>query len=166
MSYQDKMDRASALIQEHNEAIGKESKEETGHINSEHFVSCIKLSGGTSEDRLKSMSYEDILDCLPNFQLPGTEKKVKPKALAKAIASAWRDRAEFFCGLDLVARFRGRPASGERCHRQYHLDRGPHHPSLRRFGLFNIEGSLVCIDARDGGRVCRAWRKGQCRCAW
>ena len=91
MSYQDKVDRALALIQEHNEAIGEEKK--SVHIDADKFIDCIKFSGGTSEDRLRSMSHEDILDCLPSFDLVQDHlRKVKPKALAKAIAGAWRDK--------------------------------------------------------------------------
>ena len=54
MSYQDKLDRTSVLIEEHNKEKGSKT------INAEEFVQCVKVSGGTSEDLLKSMSYDDI----------------------------------------------------------------------------------------------------------
>lgn len=83
MSIQDKFDRALALIQEHNEAIGGENQ--PGFVNPEKFTSCIKVQGGTTEERLKKFRYEDILQCLPEHE------GVKPVLLAKDIAGVFRD---------------------------------------------------------------------------
>lgn len=88
MSYQDKLDRASALIQEHNEAIQPgsntlETKPE-GCIDPTKFINCLKFSGATNEDRLASLSYEDIANCMPVMF------GVKPIALAKDIAKVFR----------------------------------------------------------------------------
>jgi hypothetical protein len=93
MSVQDKFDAALTLINEHNTAVGGAGQ--PGYVNPEQFISCIKASGGTSEDRLKSFSYEDILSCLPATQLPdppGTT--IKPVALAKDIAKVFRGKED------------------------------------------------------------------------
>jgi hypothetical protein len=91
MSYADRIDAALAVIKEHNEAIGGDKA--TGYIDPEQFISCIKASGGTSEERLAQLSHEDIQDCLPNISKPdGT--KMKPRILAKAIASVFRKEVQ------------------------------------------------------------------------
>ena len=83
----DKFNSALFIIEEHNEAIGSEA-EADGYVNPKGFIKCIKAAGGTSEDRLKRFSYEDILECLPE-----TDGK-KPKILAKDLANVFRGKDE------------------------------------------------------------------------
>jgi len=97
MSYQDKLDRASALVQEHNEALqpGSATSETKpkGYIDPSEFISCLKLSGATNEERLASLSYEDIAKCMPSMIFKngvGLGQEVKPIALAKDIAKVFR----------------------------------------------------------------------------
>lgn len=87
MSLQDRFDAALALITEHNQAVGGAGK--PGFVDPEQFISCIKVSGGTSEERLRSLSHEDILSCMPAHRLPDGQDK-KPVALAKEIAKSFR----------------------------------------------------------------------------
>lgn len=87
MSIQQMFDSASAVVKEHNSVIG-EGK--SGCINLEQFLENIKLSGGTTVERLKALSYEDILACIPyicNFS-------IKPVAIAKDIAKIFRGKEE------------------------------------------------------------------------
>lgn len=86
MSYNDKIDRALALVGEHNDVLGSESPH---RIDGEQFIACIKASGGTNEKRLSDLSHENILDCMPAFNNNGVQ--VKPKLLAKEIAAAFRE---------------------------------------------------------------------------
>jgi len=89
MSYQDKVDGALALLREHNDAIGGEPQDFTrGRINPEEFITCIKASGGTTDDRLKAFSYEDILECLPSHN------NVKPRIIAKELAKIFRGKED------------------------------------------------------------------------
>lgn len=83
--FQEKLDAAVSAINQHNAALGDGEKP---HVNPGDFVSCIKSSGGTSEDRLRRFSYEDILDCLPNHN------GIKPKVLAREIADIFRGKVE------------------------------------------------------------------------
>lgn len=92
MSVQDKFDASLAIVNEHNTAVGGDGK--PGYINPETFISCIKASGGTSEERLKSFSYEDILSCLPAVAVSGMSNTVKPVALAKDIAKVFRGNSD------------------------------------------------------------------------
>lgn len=87
MSIDEKFLSVRALISEHNTAIGGEGK--PGFIDVEKFSVNVKMAGGTTEDRLKRMSYEDILKCLPEF-----EGGIKPIALAKDVASIFRGKEE------------------------------------------------------------------------
>lgn len=89
---QDKYNLATSIINEHNDAIGGVSN--PGYVDLNQFLTCIKAQGGTSEDRLKGLSYEDILDCLPAIHIATTNTDVKPVALAKAIAKVFRDKEE------------------------------------------------------------------------
>jgi hypothetical protein len=91
MSLQEKFDSALALLNSHNDAIG--GKEKTGFVNPERFLDCIKASGGTSEERLKGFSYEDILNCLPISANP-IGVSIKPVPLAKDIAKVFRGKSE------------------------------------------------------------------------
>src|SRR5687767_548001 len=79
---------AQALIASHNEAFS--SPDEAGFVDEGSFLSKIKLMGGTTPERLKSLSYEDILKALPSFDFNGG-KSIQPVALAKDIAKVWRD---------------------------------------------------------------------------
>jgi hypothetical protein len=89
MGTDEKFASVRALIAEHNSAIGEGKP---GTIDIEKFISNVKLAGGTNDDRLKRMSYEDILACF--WDMPGFEGHVKPVALAKDIASVFRGREE------------------------------------------------------------------------
>jgi hypothetical protein len=88
MSLQEKFDSALALVTSHNTAIGENKP---GFVNPEQFIDCIKASGGTTEDRLKGFSYEDILNCLPSSTNPAGVT-IKPIYLAKDIAKVFRDK--------------------------------------------------------------------------
>lgn len=97
MSYNDRINAAQEAIRQHNEAIfeslddkRKESVPKLGHIDSNKFILNIKLCGGTSEDRLSDLSYEDILECLPDGGM--IDSKIKPRILAKEIAKIFRKK--------------------------------------------------------------------------
>lgn len=89
---QDKYDSVRTLLVSHNEALGfdfeKPDEKPIGFVDPDGFTTCIKAAGGTSEDRLKKFSYEDILECLPEHN------GVRPKALAKEIAQIFRGKDE------------------------------------------------------------------------
>lgn len=86
MTLESKFEAALAIIREHNDAVGGETK--PGYVGTEKFSNTLKAIGGTTEDRLKSLSYEDILECLPAFE------GIKPRLLAKEIAKAFRGKEE------------------------------------------------------------------------
>lgn len=81
---EDRFSAVVALIEEHNIAIG--GKDNPGYVNPDELVSCVKSMGGTTEERLKSLSYEDIAQCLPTIR----NTNIKPVILAKAIAKVFR----------------------------------------------------------------------------
>lgn len=86
MTLQSRFDAALAIIREHNDAVGGETK--PGYVDPEKFSNTLKAIGGTTEDRLKGLSYEDILECLPAFE------GIKPRLLAKEIAKTFRGKDE------------------------------------------------------------------------
>lgn len=83
MSYEIRIESAIAIINQHNEAIGE--NESAYHIDPEAFIKCVKASGGTNEDRLSALSWEDLLECMPNTP-------IKPRVLAKEIAVLFRSK--------------------------------------------------------------------------
>jgi hypothetical protein len=80
-------DAALAVIKEHNSVIGKDKP---GYVDPDLFLSCIKSAGGTTLERLKALSYEDMLACM---HCP-TTTLVKPIAIAKDIAKIFRGKEE------------------------------------------------------------------------
>ena len=84
MTVVEMFDAALAVINEHNSVVGQGNP---GYLDPKQFTDCIKAAGGTTVDRLKSLSYEDILACMP-------EAKVKPIALAKDIAKIFRGKED------------------------------------------------------------------------
>lgn len=92
MSIQEKFDAARSVVEQHNVVLGGESA--VGYVNPDHFTNCIKLAGGTTEDRLKAMSYEDILHCLPAPANPLGGPAIKPVGLAKDIAKIFRGKED------------------------------------------------------------------------
>lgn len=89
--YEEKITNAIAIITEHNEAIGKDEdgNPNPGWIDPKEFTICLKASGGTSEERLKGFSYEDILTCLPKVKTPSGIEAF-PRVVAKEIAKIFR----------------------------------------------------------------------------
>lgn len=83
MTLQDKMLSAVNLLEEHNKSVPEELK-----INIEDFKKSLALIGATSEERCKSLSHEDILECLPAIN------GIKPRLLAKDLAKIFRDKEE------------------------------------------------------------------------
>ncbi len=84
MNVQEMFDAALAVVNEHNSVVGQGNP---GYLDPKQFTDCIKAAGGTTADRLKSLSYEDILACMP-------DAKVKPIVLAKDIAKIFRGRED------------------------------------------------------------------------
>jgi hypothetical protein len=83
MTVQEMFDAALAVVNEHNSVVGQGNP---GYLDPNQFQQCIKAAGGTTGDRLKSLSYEDILACMPSAN------GVKPIALAKDIAKIFRGK--------------------------------------------------------------------------
>ena len=82
----DKFESVRALLNEHNEVVGLDS---LGFIDPEVFLNKVKQSGGTSDDRLKGFSHEEILDLLG---LAAPKNDTKPFAIAKSIAKIFRGK--------------------------------------------------------------------------
>lgn len=96
MSIQEMYDAALAVIKEHNSVIGQGNP---GFIDPDKFLPSIKAAGGTTVDRLKSLSYEDILACMPSYEdilacMPSDGVTVKPIAIAKDIAKIFRGKED------------------------------------------------------------------------
>lgn len=83
MTLQDKMQAVTVLLEAHNALMKDELK-----VDIEKFKTNLALIGATSEERCKSLSHEDILECLPSFD------GVKPRLLAKDLAKIFRDKEE------------------------------------------------------------------------
>src|SRR4051812_37189395 len=83
MSLSEKYESAQRLVEEHNQAIGKD---QPGFVNPVLFIQNLKAAGGTSEERLKNLSWDEIQSL---FGLDDT--KIKPFALAKGLANIFRE---------------------------------------------------------------------------
>lgn len=88
-----KFERVRSVLVEHNSEIGENNP---GYVNIDEFFSCIKVLGGTSEERLRRFSHEEIADCLPTVQINSgaDSKNVKQMILAKEIAGIFRKKDE------------------------------------------------------------------------
>ena len=92
MSVQERFDAARLLLQEHNDAIGKD---QISQIDIDQTLRNIKHAGGTTEERLKSFSYEDILACITCGAIHNANNwSVKPTVLAKDLAKIFRGKDE------------------------------------------------------------------------
>jgi hypothetical protein len=89
MDVQEIYDAALAVINQHNSVVGEGNP---GFVsNPEEFINCVKAAGGTSIDRLKRVSHEDILSFLP---VGPTGKKAT--ILGKELANLFRGKEETF----------------------------------------------------------------------
>ncbi len=88
MSLQELYDAAIVVIKEHNSIIGQDNP---GYLDQDKFLANIKASGGTTVDRLKGMSYEDILNCMPQVENTAGQI-VRPIAVAKDVAKIFRGK--------------------------------------------------------------------------
>lgn len=84
MSVEELFDAVIALLEQHNKAVG-----DFGKVDTTEFILAVKASGTTTPETLKSLSHEQILDCLPVAKL-ANGKEIKPTVLAKSIAKIWR----------------------------------------------------------------------------
>lgn len=95
-----KFTRVRSVLVEHNSEIGENNP---GYVNVDEFFSCIKVLGGTSEERLRRFSHEEIAECLPTVHIGGTTaegpgkkptggRDVKQMILAKEIAGIFREK--------------------------------------------------------------------------
>ena len=92
MNYDEIFTSVIALIAEHNSNLPEKAQK----INSAEFIDNIKIAGGTSVERLATMTHEDIIDCIvperfrvANVPVP---KIPVPRILAKAIAGIFRNK--------------------------------------------------------------------------
>ena len=86
-----KFERVRSVLAEHNSEIGENNP---GYVNIDEFFSCIKVLGGTSEERLRRFSHEEIADCLPTVRIGGPDgRDVKQMILAKEIAGIFREKS-------------------------------------------------------------------------
>lgn len=93
--YEEKINSAVLLIKEYvNSNFIKTLDPESLHIKQTNthkaglFLKNIKLMGATDEEKLKSLSYEDILKCID------IDSEIKPVILAKEIAKIFRGKEE------------------------------------------------------------------------
>lgn len=109
MSFQEKLDSARALVIEHNAVIGGL---DIPTLDPDKFIQCLKVAGGTTEERLKGFSYEEILSCMQAFN------GIKPIALAKDIAKVFRGKDESGYGDKIMAgKAEVRPVSAKKADR-------------------------------------------------
>ena len=106
MTLQDKFSAALAILAEHNTAIGGVDK--PGYVNPDAFFEALKMMGATTEDRLKRLQYEEILECFP------TSGPVKPKLIAKDIAKVFRGNTEVGDSAPKSAQGEVRPVSAKK----------------------------------------------------
>jgi len=105
MSLQEKFEAARAVLEQHNAVLGgAEATDKTGQVDPDKFIQGVKLAGGTTEERLKGFSYEDILQCFPYL----AAITIKPVALAKDIAKIFRGKE------DGVSTHEARPVSSKK----------------------------------------------------
>lgn len=111
MTTRERYDAAMSIIKEHNKVLfGDDLAEKPdGYIDPDRFIEAVKRSGGTSEERLKGLSYEDITPLLlfATTHIDQTTKTtiiIKPTALAKDIAKAFRDKPNQDTGRPISAR--------------------------------------------------------------
>lgn len=105
--YQDKIDAAIALIKLQNDVIGQGK---AGYIDVEKFTNLLKAYGAVTEDDLKKLSWENILDILnPAFD---PKPEVLPKLLAEKLANIFRDKTG-----EYVSEDKKRPVSSKKAER-------------------------------------------------
>lgn len=90
MVVQDKLDAVRVLLEEHNAVVQPpgcaSNPDPDGYVDIVKFFANLKAIGATTEDRMKGLSWEDILECFP-------PSNMKPKLLAKDIAKVFRGNA-------------------------------------------------------------------------
>lgn len=83
MSYEEKLERASKVLEEYNNAVTKKSRQ----ICPEDFISNLKGAGGINEELLSQATWEDIEAC-------GPATMPLPRLLSKKIAEIFRERPQ------------------------------------------------------------------------
>ncbi len=63
MSYQDRLARLRELCEEHNAVISEDPELAKNQLDIPKLVRAIKIAGGTTEDSLKALSYENLVQC-------------------------------------------------------------------------------------------------------
>lgn len=88
----DKYESARAILNEHNAVLGDSHP---AIVDVAKTIDNIKSMGGTTDDALKQLRYEDIVECISiggtNWPKPDS---IKPILLAKRLATAFRGKEE------------------------------------------------------------------------
>jgi len=83
MTYETKLLKVRALIEEHNDIV-----DDSAEIVIDDTIANLKACGGTTEERLKRFSFEEVEECIVYRHLD--KVKVKAKILAKDLAEVFR----------------------------------------------------------------------------
>jgi len=89
--YQERLDAAVHLLDEHNKSFAKGSP---AIINPKKFINTVKEAGGTNLERLAGFSHEDITECMDHSYTKPDSVAVKPRVLVKEIAKIFRGKDE------------------------------------------------------------------------
>ena len=85
MTYEQRLSGALALLEQHNSVVGTGNP---GTVDPVKFTANLKSLGGTSEEALSKLRWENILQCLSATLAPNTA--IQPEQLARDIASLFR----------------------------------------------------------------------------
>lgn len=142
MTYEDKIERARELVAQHNRSVDPEDQ-----IDFDSFLAKLRKSGGTSEDRLKSCSFEDL------------QELGLPKLLAKDVAQVFRSGAEpekkpfvtpnkaaAMGSLELLGRYDPREADNPIGKRLVELSKGNPVIVFNEDGTVNVEASNSLLE--------------------
>jgi len=81
MSYEDRIEQAKKIIEDHNTAVGSKETSD-GYVDLEDFLAKLRQNGGIDEEALADCSWEDLMEI-------GV-----PKLTARKVARVFREKAE------------------------------------------------------------------------
>lgn len=169
MSHQDKLARAKALIDSHNQQV----EDKADRVDSSSFEKKLKALGGTTEDALQECTWEDLEQCgLPRILARKVAEIFRAKSVTVDNTVVSPKRASAMAPLYLIQQYNPNEIDSAITKELLSRSQG------KRFVVFNIDGSVNVEESHKlyqeiarrwperefitvDGKTCRVFRIGE-----
>lgn len=142
--YDQKIAKARQLLEQHNSTVDEDCQ-----INFDHFLKNLQKAGGTSEDALKAVSWEDLKDCgLPVILARRVSYIFRQEGEESAGKTAWvsQKKAQQMTTVELMERYNPKDSDSSVYERLQKLSKGKKCVVFTNDGKVDVGTSAKLLD--------------------